>query len=375
MGRSSPIVVKDRLYLTALEGDSARHPGARREDRSGQLAPRDPARAQHQDLRRQRHRHPDAASDGESLYVFFPDLGLVSFDLAGAERWRLALGPFESFYGISSSPVVHGARSRSCATSASARSCWRSTRAPAACGGGRSASRRRPRATRPRHLRAAGGRPQLVVSGTCRDDGYDLESRREPVVDRPAGDLPDRLAGPARRHGDRGQRGRGRAGVSGVRRDPEKLDMNKDEWLCARGIRKPSRVQGPLRLAGRGQDGGSRGRSGRLNRKRAFRSTVPPEAGSAAAATAPRRTSSGGTRSGSRSWSRRSSTGRLYLVKNGGIVTTLDPRPANPQGGRTVEGIDEYFASPVAGDGKVYLLSQSGKVTVLKAGAQWEILR
>jgi len=29
----------------------------------------------------------------------------------------------------------------------------------------------------------------------------------------------------------------------------------------------------------------------------------------------------------------------------------------------------------VAGDGKVYLLSQTGKVTVLKADPQWEILQ
>ena len=60
----------------------------------------------------------------------------------------------------------------------------------------------------------------------------------------------------------------------------------------------------------------------------------------------------------------------LYLVKNGGVVTTLDPRTGEiRKAGRTPEAIDQYFASPVAGDGKVFLLSQSGKVTVLKADA------
>ena len=65
----------------------------------------------------------------------------------------------------------------------------------------------------------------------------------------------------------------------------------------------------------------------------------------------------------------------LYLLKDGGIVTTLDPRTGNVlKTGRTKDAIDEYFASPVAADGKVFLLSHSGKLTVLKAGAQWEVL-
>ena len=32
------------------------------------------------------------------------------------------------------------------------------------------------------------------------------------------------------------------------------------------------------------------------------------------------------------------------------------------------------YASPVRGGGKVFLLSQQGKATVIKAGAEWEIL-
>ena len=36
--------------------------------------------------------------------------------------------------------------------------------------------------------------------------------------------------------------------------------------------------------------------------------------------------------------------------------------------------LDDYYASPVAGDGKVYLASMLGKITVLKPGGQWEVL-
>ena len=35
---------------------------------------------------------------------------------------------------------------------------------------------------------------------------------------------------------------------------------------------------------------------------------------------------------------------------------------------------DKYYASPVAADGKVYVTSHTGKVSVLKAGAEQELL-
>lgn len=35
--------------------------------------------------------------------------------------------------------------------------------------------------------------------------------------------------------------------------------------------------------------------------------------------------------------------------------------------------MEEYYASPVAGDGKVYLISRMGNVTVLEAGANWGV--
>ena len=65
----------------------------------------------------------------------------------------------------------------------------------------------------------------------------------------------------------------------------------------------------------------------------------------------------------------------MYLVKDGGIITSLNPKTGDVlKTGRTKDAIDEYFASPVAADGKIFLVSHSGKVTVLKADAQWEVL-
>jgi hypothetical protein len=65
----------------------------------------------------------------------------------------------------------------------------------------------------------------------------------------------------------------------------------------------------------------------------------------------------------------------MYLMKEGGIVSSVDPANGKIlKQGRTPEALEPYYASPVAADGKIFLVSASGKVTVLKADAQWEIL-
>jgi hypothetical protein len=67
--------------------------------------------------------------------------------------------------------------------------------------------------------------------------------------------------------------------------------------------------------------------------------------------------------------------GILYTVKNGGIIAAIDPSTGEEHHmSRTPEAIDDYYSSLVAGDGKVYAVSESGKVTVLEAGRHWKIL-
>ena len=64
----------------------------------------------------------------------------------------------------------------------------------------------------------------------------------------------------------------------------------------------------------------------------------------------------------------------MYLIKDGGVLTSLDPKTGEIfKQERLTGALDTYYASPVAGAGKVYFVSQQGKVTVIKAGAQWEI--
>jgi hypothetical protein len=42
--------------------------------------------------------------------------------------------------------------------------------------------------------------------------------------------------------------------------------------------------------------------------------------------------------------------------------------------GRLTGALDDYYASRVGAAGMVFLLSQQGRATVVKAGADWEIL-
>jgi outer membrane protein assembly factor BamB len=65
----------------------------------------------------------------------------------------------------------------------------------------------------------------------------------------------------------------------------------------------------------------------------------------------------------------------MYVVKEGGILTAIDPKTGKMlKQGRLMGALDLYYASRVAAADKVYLLSQQVKATVVKAGADWEIL-
>lgn len=67
--------------------------------------------------------------------------------------------------------------------------------------------------------------------------------------------------------------------------------------------------------------------------------------------------------------------GRMFLIKGGGITTVFDTDRGEPlRGPKRVGNGGDYFASPVCGDGKIYLASANGKVVVLKNSADYEEL-
>jgi outer membrane protein assembly factor BamB len=47
-------------------------------------------------------------TDGETVYAFFKDFGLVSYDPDGKVRWRVLLGPFVNTVGMGASPILAG---------------------------------------------------------------------------------------------------------------------------------------------------------------------------------------------------------------------------------------------------------------------------
>jgi len=63
--------------------------------------------------------------------------------------------------------------------------------------------------------------------------------------------------------------------------------------------------------------------------------------------------------------------GRIYLIKDGGMMSSFEAKSGKAF--YTQERLDasgSYYASPVAADGKIYVASLPGKLTVVKAGGE-----
>ncbi len=68
--------------------------------------------------------------------------------------------------------------------------------------------------------------------------------------------------------------------------------------------------------------------------------------------------------------------GRLYLVRDQGQMTSLEPKTGEPvYAQERLPAGGNYYASPVAADGRIYVASLPGRLTVVKAGgAKPEVL-
>jgi outer membrane protein assembly factor BamB len=105
-GTSSPVVTQGRVFLTGFEGETLSTWCT--DLRSGQRL----WQRQIKSTRLERKSKPnDAASstpttDGTNVYVLFSGFGLVTYSLNGEERWRKPLGPFNPPHGMASSPIL-----------------------------------------------------------------------------------------------------------------------------------------------------------------------------------------------------------------------------------------------------------------------------
>jgi outer membrane protein assembly factor BamB len=66
--------------------------------------------------------------------------------------------------------------------------------------------------------------------------------------------------------------------------------------------------------------------------------------------------------------------GLVYTIKAGGLFASLDAKHGKAFKFERLQDTGNYYSSPVVGDGKIYLLSERGWLAVIRAGRDWEVL-
>ncbi len=67
--------------------------------------------------------------------------------------------------------------------------------------------------------------------------------------------------------------------------------------------------------------------------------------------------------------------GRMLLIKGGGIATCFETEHGEPLWGpKRINNASEYFASPIVGDGKIYIAAENGMIIVLRDSAELDVL-
>lgn len=323
---------------------------------------------------------PSPATDGANVYVFFDVFGLVSYDANGKERWRCPLGPFTMPYGAGTSPVLAGStvllqidqdvKSYLLALDKdSGKELWRAERSHATHG-----------FSTPVIYTPAKGSPEVIVSGAYELDGYDLKTGKKlwwvtgmawqakstPVVSNDVLYVHSWMAAPT----ELGHKevtlkwpetleayDKNKSGAIDKDEYPDETlvklwflyDLNDDgvlgetDWhyLLARGQAKNGLYA--IRLGGRGDITNTHV----LWRYEKGLPNIP---------------------------SPLLYKDVLYMLREGGILTSFNPKDGSVLKQGRVEGaVDAYFASPIAADGKIVTASKDGKVAVIKPGAQWEV--
>jgi outer membrane protein assembly factor BamB len=105
-GKSSPVLSRRHIFAVGFEDGHFYTQCFDRE--TGKLLWE---RAEPRPGRRPEHRFNEPASstpvtDGENVYVFFKDIGLISYDAEGRRRWQVSMGPFTNHMGLASSPIL-----------------------------------------------------------------------------------------------------------------------------------------------------------------------------------------------------------------------------------------------------------------------------
>ncbi|MCL4795190.1 MAG: PQQ-binding-like beta-propeller repeat protein [Bryobacteraceae bacterium] len=376
-GQSSPVVVDGLVYLTASDG--AKRVTLCLDAATGRvLWRREIEIARPEKLYRSNDpASPTPAADGHGVVVFFPEFGLAAYTPSGETLWTLPLGPFQNFYGMAASPILSGdqvilvcdQQSGSFVLSLDRKTGsqrWKTMRPGATIGW-----------STPVIFRPTGGPEQVAVLGTSRLDSY-YAATGELRWWMPIGSMG--ALGTPLASGDTlfiSTQGAMEPYIPAFESVLGKYDKDKDGqlseaelsadkdlalhfgWIDADGDGLASAQEWEeARNWGIGEYGAVAVRPGNAEGR------LPPEAVL---------------------WRFKRNLPYvpapllyrdvLYLVRDGGIVTALNPQDGTRyRQGRSRGALGVYYASPVAADGKVFAASTEGKISVLRAAKQWEVL-
>lgn len=373
--RSSPVITADRIFLTASEADKLITLALDR--KTGKLLwRRDVVRARHMPIYKANDAaSPTPVSDGKNVFAFFAELGLISYGPDGKERWRVPLGPFNSFYGMGGSPILIGntlvmvcdQRTDSFIIAVDARDgkeLWRKSRPNFEA------------YSTPAIYKPKDGPAQVIVLGSYSVDSYSLDKGERLWWVTKIGSYPKGVPVLGAEMVYVTADGGDEPFLPPFDEMLKQQDTNKDQKIHREEVKSHAEAYDHFGWL----DGNSDGYIERAEYDFVRNSTT-----SGHGLTAVRLNGQGDLTTSNIVWRVKKSypsipsplvyRGVMYLMKEGGIVSSLDLASGQVlKQGRTPDALEEYYASPVAGDGKIFLVSASGKVTVLKADAQWEIV-
>jgi outer membrane protein assembly factor BamB len=379
-GKSSPILVAGSILLTAADGDELITLSLSRA--SGQLQWRRSIRAPKRESQHPlNHRAaPTPVTDGRNVYVFFADFGLLAYTLQGQPLWQLPLGPFNSQHGVVASPVYAAGKvilvcdqdTGAFILAVDAQSGKIAWKQPRDVINGYST----PTIYQPPH-----GPTQVIAPGSYQLTSYDVATgeilwffRGLTCQPKSAPTIHDGILyfNGWTTGNDDGQQ---------VELPPfphviAAADANRDGKLAPTELPQPWQPTGSWRAIDLDRDGFLNEREWTFFRtRRASRNGM----------LAIRLGGSGDVTSSHLLWRYAKSlpdvpsplvyNGVVYLFRNGGIATSLDARTGQVlKQARLTGALDDYYASPIGADGKIYIATELGKVVVLSAKPDWDIL-
>jgi outer membrane protein assembly factor BamB len=382
-GHSSPAIAGDKIFLTAIDNEKLFTIALDRG--SGRILWRREASRPRKQVIERPANSPSSASpvtDGRNVYVFFQDFGLLAYGPDGNDLWRMPLGPFNNPFGHGASPILAGdtllmnvdqdiGSFLLALDKKSGRVLWRTERPHA----------QRGYATPVLH-QAEDGTQQVIVAGSYRLSGYDLKTgkeiwwiRRLPWQIKPTPVVANNVLYFVTWSGE-SEPGEQEA-VPPFEEALAKLDGNKDSKLSENEIADPrakARFKEYLDLDDTGyleERDWNQFRDRRLgeNALRAYRLGGKGDL-----------TERNFLWKQSRSLPNVPSPlfyrGVLYTLKEGGILTSYNPETGAILKQARIQGaLADYYASPIAADGKLYTIGEDGNAAVIQAGAQWEVLQ